>query len=106
MAVVNPYVAPPLPPGEWVDDEKCICGASYHAHKVRTFKRRRVYSRRRGVRYSSPFFASASDRLRRIAKAQGDKGGGFRSRGPVLWMMRVIKLADWYDQHHGCEGLL
>lgn len=29
-------------------------------------------------------------------------GGGYRSKGPVLWAMRVLKLDAWYNYHRDC----
>lgn len=33
-----------------------------------------------------------------------EKEGGYRSRGPVLWAMRVAKLNEWYLNHMFCGG--
>jgi len=84
---VNPVVKPPKPPGPWVDDERCqACGAlfdDFHA----------------GID-----FADAAHRLRQLSGGYR-AGGGYRTRGPVLWMMHVMKLEDWYREHapHGWE---
>lgn len=48
-------------------------------------------------------FADAVQELRAQAKASGDPGGGFRSRGPVLWRMHCAKMAAWILRHQGCE---
>lgn len=37
-----------------------------------------------------------------VRSHNGD-AGGFRSRGPVLWAMRVMKLTAWYEKHACCE---
>jgi hypothetical protein len=85
MAVVNPTIRAPLSPGEWVDEEECYqCGEQYHDF--------RCY----------PNFIDCADRLRYAAFSKGDEGGGYRSRGPVLWVMRTEKLQQWYMKHLGC----
>jgi hypothetical protein len=68
-----------------VDETECACGALY-----RDF---RAY----------PGWREAADRIRAAARADGDKGAGFRSRGPVLWVMRTIKLERWYMEHAFCR---
>lgn len=83
--VVNPYTGTPKAPGPWVNESTCVvCGASYAAHRA------------------FPGFGEGARRLRQAAKADGDEGGGFRSRRSVLWQMRVAKLEDWYMNHHHC----
>lgn len=32
-----------------------------------------------------------------------ENGGGYKSAGPVLWAMRVLKLDLWYTTHRACE---
>jgi hypothetical protein len=87
MPAVNPLINAPRAPGKWVDEEKCICGAIYGDH-------RGDYS-----------FAAAAQRLRHRAKDDGDEGGGYRSRGPVLWQLHVLKLESWYAEHYMCGYL-
>lgn len=82
---VNPYIAAPRPPGPWVDEWECICGEEYRNHRCWIH------------------FSEACTQFRVAARNQGIRGGGFRSRRAILWMMRVIKLADWYEEHHGCQ---
>lgn len=82
---VNPYTGKPKAPGPWVDEHACVvCGASYSRHRA------------------FPDFATGAQRLRLAAKAEGDTGGGFRSRRSVLWQMRIAKLEDWFLNHHHC----
>ena len=82
---VNPYIRKPRSPGPWVTDRECDCGCKY-----RDFR--------------GPLcFQEAANWLRSRAHGDGDESGGFRSRGPVLWMMRVAKLGAWYDEHRYCE---
>lgn len=83
-AVVNPLLCAPSPPGDWVDEEQCVCGATYNAY-------------RSGVE-----FWEGAHRLRQAAKAGGDEGGGFRTEGSVKWVLRVIKLERWYMEHYAC----
>jgi len=93
----NVTVPLPDPPGPWVDDERCICGdhfATYAAFNSRVT------------------FGEASQALRQLNQSaeagdfwRGQESGGFRSRGPVLHMMRVMKLERWYEKHATCpEG--
>lgn len=42
--------------------------------------------------------------LRQAARREGDKGGGYRSRGPVLWAMHVVKIGRFYERHMACLG--
>jgi hypothetical protein len=94
MACNNPHISKPQPPGEWVDDESCVCGALYD--EFRAFPP----SKKKGQRFSR-----AANHVR-TAAGGFESGGGYRSRRVVLWMMRVIKLAEWYESHVGCEGLV
>jgi hypothetical protein len=41
----------------------------------------------------------AASRLVRQAAGGWGKGGGYRSRGPLLWAMHTIKLQRWYERH-------
>ena len=82
---MNPRIKAPAAPGEHCDQEFCYgCGESYEEFRL----------------YFS--FAEAADLIRHKAFGEGDEGGGWRSRGPVLWVMRVMKLNAWYDKHSGC----
>jgi hypothetical protein len=40
--------------------------------------------------------------LVRAANGGYEGGGGYRSAGPVLWAMRVLKLDAWYYYHRDC----
>lgn len=81
---VNPLIRKPRPPGRWVNYESCICGARYNDLRC-------------GVG-----FGEAAQMLRIKAEAAGDITGGYRSRGPVLWLMRVSKLDAWFSMHFDC----
>lgn len=94
MAVMNPCIAEPKPPGDWVDYESCVCGAIYD--QFRAFPP----SKKKGQRFSR------GTNMIRLAAGGFESGGGFRSRRAVLWAMRVIKLAQWYEEHVGCQGLI
>lgn len=83
--VVNLWWGAPSAPGDWVDEHECrVCGARYE-----TFR-------------GPESFHSAARLIRYRAKAEGDDGGGYRSRGPVLWVMRAAKLAAWFEAHYPC----
>ena len=45
-----------------------------------------------------PSWTEAANRIR----ARNGEGGGWRSRGPVLWEMRVMKMEAWLLAHHDC----
>lgn len=82
---VNPTILPPPRPGPWVDEDRCS-GCGELASDV-TF----------GVT-----FEAGAQAIRAAARADGDDGGGFRSRRAVLWAMRVLRLEAWYWRHQGC----
>lgn len=82
----NPNLPAPTAPHEWVDEVRClVCGEAYA-----TF--------RPGV--------SFAEGAQLVRLAAGDRhecgGGGYRSRRPVLWAMRVLKLREWYLRHATC----
>lgn len=80
--VVNPQIRLTPSPGGWVDSQECTCGATYDKH-------------RSGVSYGV-----ACDALK-TAWGTGE-GKTFRSRGAVLFMMKSMKLDDWYQTHYDC----
>jgi hypothetical protein len=86
---VNGTILKPTSPGWWVTETKCsACGRTYENHRA-------------GVGNDD-----ALNLVRSAAKADGDEGGGFRSRGPMLWAKRVLKLSHWYETHYQCgQGL-
>lgn len=85
---VNPRIDPIKPPGWWVTDRECEgCGEQYDDHR------------------SGANFQDAANELRMSAKSAGDEGGGYRSRGSVLWVMRVHKLNSWYLEHVYCQDM-
>jgi len=83
--MVNPRIKrPKLPP--WLDLTSCEgCGSLYKNH-------RGEYS-----------WSQACNRIRRAAEREGDTGGGFRSRGPVLWSLHVLKVESWMMNHIYCD---
>jgi hypothetical protein len=82
----NPRAPEPDPPGPWVDADTCTACAEDYTRWVA------------GITFDDGVQA-----LRQAAKADGDLGGGYRSRGPVLWRMRILKLEAWYERHLECE---
>lgn len=84
----NEHIPEPKSPGRWIDQYRCVCGAEY--------KNFRLFSYRtsQGNRFS--------EACNRVRLANGERGG-FRSRGAVLWALRVMKLQAWYDAHYACS---
>ena len=77
---MNATMREPRSPGPWVDEDGCACGdsfADFHA----------------GITFDEGVQAV------RAAGGGFDAGGGYRSRGPVLWAMHVLRLDDWYREH-------
>lgn len=81
----------PLPTNDgipWVDEDRCVCMAHPGTYKD----------------YNSKVtFAEAADYVRQWNADNDITDGGWRSRGPVLHAMRVIKLERWYEAHGGCN---
>ena len=84
---VNAPLRAPRSSNYWVNERECsACGERYSSFKA-------------GVRFSDGVA------LVRTNNGPSDEAGkgGYRSRGPVLWAMRVIKLGHWYIEHRDCE---
>lgn len=78
---VNEDLPAPRSPGPWVDPEQCeACGARYRDFRA-------------GIDWSDGVA---------LVRGHNGEGGGYRSRGPVLWAMRVLKLDAWYMEHWCC----
>lgn len=72
---------PTMPP--WADGDQCDhCGAQY-----------------------ADFTAGISwcDGAQRVRHANQDNDGGYRTRGPVLWAMHILKLEAWVEEHMFCQ---
>ncbi|MCP4244582.1 MAG: hypothetical protein GY772_28910 [bacterium] len=81
-AAVNASLPEPRSPGRWVGPDSCkVCGEDY----------RRWHP---GIGWEA-----AEDQLR---QANAATGGGYRSRGAILWSARVLKLSAWYARHLAC----
>jgi hypothetical protein len=80
---VNADIPEPRSPGRWVTRYECRCGARYSDF-------------RSGLRWS--------DGVQAVRQINGE-GGGFRTRGPVLWALRCMKLDAWFIVHAICEQL-
>lgn len=112
---VNPE-AGAKPPGPWVNELECEVCAKLHAagelpareHWTGKKRRRRswlaphTFQDHRGGGYD---FQTAANRLRVAAKADGDEGGGYRSRRAVLYWLHVLKLESFYLEHMMCGQL-
>ena len=105
---VNTDFPEPDPPGPWIDIisttnsgavREAICVCSDHYSDYQKFR-------------SGVSFGEAAQVLREFNQANRqldvaggdpqDPAGGYRSRGPVLWVMHVIKLDRWYLEHATC----
>ncbi len=81
---VNPTIRAPRMPAH-IADGRCLgCDGTYADFR------------------SGVSFADAAMILRSAAKAEGDAGGGFRTRRAVLWVMRAAKLRGFVAAHYGC----
>ena len=63
-----------------MDGDNCVCGARYKSSRF-------------GLRWE--------DGVRLVRSANGE-GGGYRSRGAVLWALRVLKTDRWWAEHAVC----
>jgi|TARA_R110000824_G_C15230052_1_gene678453 hypothetical protein len=112
--VKNVDVPEPEPPGPWIEItelsksgnvKNAVCRCGDHFSEYKKFR-------------SNTDYNTASQELRernQEAEAQqgfalgggylddDDPAGGFRSRGPVLWMMHVQKMRQWYAEHDRCS---
>jgi hypothetical protein len=80
---VNNFIKKPVSVGNWVDEIECQgCKEKYEQFKP-------------GIT-----FAEAAQLVRNHNQ---ETNGGFRSRGPVLWAMRILKLELWYQRHAYCN---
>lgn len=78
---VNALLKAPDPPGSWVNESSClICGETYEEFEA-------------GISWNDGVV---------LVRSVNEEGGGYRSRGPVLWAMRVQKLQAWYERHTCC----
>ena len=84
---VNVGIPFPESPGPWVNEFVCIC--EEHPGEYQDFN-------------SGVTFAEATAELRDWNRDNENTSGGWRSRGPVLYMMSVIKMRRWYEAHAGC----
>lgn len=92
---MNPTIKLPRPKVRWITiaehpkkgaEYRCnICGTWYHQHRCGG--------------YVACSFSDGAQLIRSRAQAEGLEGGGYRSRGPVLWAMRTLKHADFFDTH-------
>ena len=77
---VNARSEKPRSPFSWVTEDEClICGRQYK---------------------QSYFGVSWQDGLSDFKSMNPE---GYRSRGPVLWLMRCRKLTLWFAAHEECE---
>lgn len=82
----NEEIPEPRSPGEWVDPRRChVCGDRYG-----------------DFRAGSDCGFDQGVAAVRSANGGFEEGGGWRSRGPVLWAMHTCKLNAWYLEHLPC----
>jgi hypothetical protein len=84
---VNAEIPLPESPGPWVDEYRCTCGDHLADYSRSHY----------GVSWDD-----GVELLRDTNRGAGIEGQGYRSRGPVLHAMRVLKLERWYDDHRNC----
>ena len=81
---VNPYIPFPREPkcyGMWEDDRCGVCGQSYEQF------------------VSGVTLFDGQDLIREYARRENIVGGGYKSRGAVLYAMAVIKRNAFYQTH-------
>lgn len=85
---VNAYIAYPKPPrcyGDWEDDACGVCGQTYDSFRAKAD------------------WYEGVELVKQAAARERVRGGGYRSRGAVLYAMSVIKRQDFYMRHElGC----
>ena len=85
---VNAYIPYPREPscyGNWEDDACGVCGQKYENFKA-------------GV-----VWEDGVELMKEYARRENVQGGGYRSRGAVLYAMAVLKRQAWYMRHElGC----
>ncbi len=82
---VNDKLKMPVPPHDGIDYESCICGDTYR--DFRAF-----------VGSSSDRFSEAANNCR-IAFGGWESGGGYRSFGNILFMLKIMKTAAFFEAH-------
>ena len=86
----NPQLRIGPPPFDGIDETRCrVCGE-------------RIEQWRAGITWED-----GTQAIRDAAENQGIEGGGYRTRGPVLYAMHYLKLKAWWDRHSfgGCRQL-
>jgi hypothetical protein len=81
---VNAYIPFPKEPscyGDWEDDACGVCGQQYEDFRP-------------GIDYSSGI-----ELMLQHAKMENVQGGGYRSRGAVLYAMAVLKRREFFTRH-------
>jgi hypothetical protein len=89
-AIVNPELSLGQPPFEGINEERCkVCGE-------------KIEDWRAGITWDD-----GAQLIRQASKNQDVKGGGWRTRGPVLWAMHFLKVTAWWERHSfgGCRWL-
>lgn len=77
----QPLPAPKSPDPRIVSEEEChVCGERYKRWSE-----------------SGCTFQDAAAQM-----SEGPPGAAYKSRGPILWRMRVCKLSEWYARHQTC----
>ena len=85
--VVNELLPVPDPPCNGLNEEMCmVCGEYVREVKLGAND------------------VQAASQLIRSSAGGFESGGGYRSRGPLLWAMHVLKLTRFYERHlEHCE---
>lgn len=84
---INAKIPAPRPPGPWVNEEvNLVTGERFEDFHP-------------NIRFADARARVAAANGERFDASRGLTGGkGYLSRGPVLWMMHVMKLERWYEK--------
>lgn len=80
---VNAWIAEPQQLCEAVTAEFCAVCGEFYANTI----------------LKAGTIQDASDSIRQAAKKEQIRGGGYRTRGPLLWQLHIMKLNAWYLRH-------
>ena len=87
----GPWIQYSEHPKDNMTELRCmVCGAWYRDHRAGEFHK--------------AGYEDGVERVRSLAEAAGNEYGGYKTRGPVLWAMRVLKTGDYIASHYIYHG--